>query len=317
MDPDMATKNLFETATLVEASETGTWKVRLISEGKGSSGIYPASLLERYGHAFNDSLSFENHPVGWDGPQSRNFTQIVGKVLGETWIERDERGKVGVYANWDPDPDHRDRLSRYKKNLGLSIYIEGDGHLDEDGEFVVDSFNEMDPYKSVDVVIAAGRGGRFEESLKEIYSQRSESKPGAESSAQERKDQKVMEKQEIEALTAQVESLVTAVTALVSANAEKAEENAQREADENAAKEARDEYAAAVEAIEAVRDDLLPSQVKHLMAEAKAGSDVAPLIESAKTVAAEVREESKTPRIVEGRVVGSSESRKFAGVWSK
>lgn len=308
------TRHLLEAAILVESGDTGPWRVRLISEGKGSSGIYPASLLEGYGHAFNDSLSFENHPVGWDGPQSRNFTQIVGKVVGETWIEKDERGKVGVYANWDPDPDHRERLARYKKNLGLSIYIEGDGHLDEDGEFVVDSFNPMDPYKSVDVVIAAGRGGRFEENLKEIYSQRSENKPSAETSAQEGKD-----KMDTEKIVEALEALTAKVAALESASNAKAEENAQREADENAATEAREQYAASVEAIEAVRADLLPSQVKHLMAEAKAGKDVTPLIESSKALVAEMREDAKlAPRVQEGRVVrGSENTSKTYGVWSK
>ncbi|MCK9600632.1 MAG: hypothetical protein M0R06_16425, partial [Sphaerochaeta sp.] len=174
----MTTRNLFEAATLIESPTEGLWKVRLISEGKGSSGIYPAQMLQEHYSAFNGpTLSFENHPTWADGPESRNFKQIVGQVVGETWVDVDERGKKGVYANWEPDPEHRARLERYKKSLGLSIYIEGEGHLDEDGEFVVDSFNANDPYKSVDVVVAAGRGGRFEESLKEMYSHRREEKP--------------------------------------------------------------------------------------------------------------------------------------------
>ena len=305
----MATKNLLETATLVEAAETGTWKVRLISEGKGSSGIYSAELMENYGHAFNNSLSFENHPVGWDGPQSRNFTQIVGKVIGETWVDVDERGKKGVYANWEPDPDHRDRLARYKENLGLSIYIEGDGHVDEDGEFVVDSFNAMDPFKSVDVVIAAGRGGRFEESMREIYSQRRESKPSAEASAQEpRKDKQDMDNEKIvEALTA----LTAQVSALVSAETAKAEESAQKTADENAVAEALTAYETAIKAIDEA--DLLPSQVESLRAEAKRGVDIAPLIEAATKVVTEARQMAESDKN-EGRIMGGSEASTF-GAW--
>src|SRR5690554_952942 len=124
----MTTKNLLEAATLVESNDSDVWKVRLISEGKGSSGVYPAATLEQFKNAFNDILSYENHP-DWDGPQSRNFKQIVGQVVGETWTDTDERGKLGIYANWSPDPEYKERLSRYKKKLGLSIYIEGEGHL--------------------------------------------------------------------------------------------------------------------------------------------------------------------------------------------
>lgn len=308
----MTTRNLLESATLVEAPVEGPWKVRLISEGKGSSGIYPASLLENYGHAFNESLSFENHPIGWDGPETRNFTQIVGQVIGETWVDSDERGKMGVYANWEPDPDHRERLARYKNKLGLSIYIEGDGHVDEDGEFVVDSFNEHDPFKSVDVVLAAGRGGRFEESLKNMYSaRRGESlEPGTDPSAQTRKENKMDEKaiEAINALTAQV-------TALVSANTTKAEENAQIEADTKAVETALETYSAAVEAIEAARESLLPSQVKNLMAEAKAGNDVTALIESHKEIAAEALEAAKESDGSEGRVLGEGAKTTQYGAW--
>ena len=54
------TVKLFEASRLVreEAREDGAFKVRIISEGKGSSGIYPAKLLEDYFGAFDESLSF-------------------------------------------------------------------------------------------------------------------------------------------------------------------------------------------------------------------------------------------------------------------
>src|SRR5690625_7567990 len=86
----MGRKHLLEAASLVSesASKDGTWKVRLISEGRGSSGIYTRELLENHHHAFNDVLSFKNHPGMWDGPQSRDFTMIAG--------ERSEERRVGT-----------------------------------------------------------------------------------------------------------------------------------------------------------------------------------------------------------------------------
>lgn len=283
----MTLKHLYEAATLVEATDDDTWRVKLINEGKGSSGTYPAETLEKFHNAFNGALSFENHPSWMDGPENRNFTQIVGNVVGETWVERDEQGKMAVYANWSPDPDHKDRLTRYKKNLGLSIYIEGDGHVDDDGEFVVDFFNEHDPYKSVDVVIAAGRGGRFEESMKEIYSRRSENQTTSTSVEGEGKSEKEikMDEKAIEA----IEALTTQVSALISAQTAKTAENAQVEADEKAVEEKLAKITASLDAVEAAREDLLPSQVESLRSKAKTGADVAPLIEEYKAMVAEAK----------------------------
>ena len=307
----MDTKNLFESATLIESSDTGPWKVRLISEGKGSSGTYPASTLESYKSAFNGVLSFENHPGWMDGPESRNFTQIVGKVLGETWTDTDERGKVGVYANWEPDPEHRDRLSRYKENLGLSIFIEGDGHNDEDGEFVVDSFNEHDAFRSVDVVIAAGRGGRFEESqIKDIYSRRRETiKTDADTSVSDRKDIKMDEK-----AMEMLESINTALTTLVSAQDAEAKQTAQVEADDKAVEGKMATLVANLDAVETARENLLPSQVKSLLAEARKGGDITDAIATQVALAEEVRGESG--RVTEsGRVKGSEGTSSTFGAW--
>jgi len=151
----MITRNIVEAASLVSAPADGdTWKVRLINEGRGSSGVYSAELLENYGHAFNNSISFLNHPA--DGPEARNFTEIVGRVVGNTWTERDSDGTLGVYANWEPDEDYKRKLEKYRENLGLSIYISGSGSEDDKGDFLVESFDAEDPFRSVDVVIAAG-----------------------------------------------------------------------------------------------------------------------------------------------------------------
>ncbi|MCK9599210.1 MAG: hypothetical protein M0R06_09230, partial [Sphaerochaeta sp.] len=79
----------------------------------------------------------------------------------------------------------------------------------------------------------------------------------------------------------------------------------QREADEKAVEEAVATRMASIEAIEAARENLLPSQVKHLMAEAKAGTDVAPLIKAAEEVATEAKAAVETGAV--GRVLGESQ----------
>lgn len=306
----MTTKSLIESGTVLSESpnEDGTWRVRLINEGKGSSGVYSAELLENYGHAFDGVISFLNHPTG--EAQSRNFTEIAGRVVGKTWTEKDaEDGTVGVYANWRPDEDYKRKLENYRDRLGLSVYISGAGEYREsaDGseDFHVTEFDVNDPFRSVDVVIAAGRGGRFEESaMKEIYdSRRSESGTPTVTSAVEKEKEVRMDelKAAIEALTAQVSALVTKEQAAQA-------EAAQAEADDKAVEARVSAYDAAVDAIEAAE---LPAEAaKSLRAEARKGVDVAPLIEFAKTV-----KSASIESATQGRFMGTLTETKY-GAWS-
>lgn len=305
-------KHLLEAASLVSesASEDGTWKVRVISEGKGSSGTYTASLLENHHSAFDNVLSFKNHPVGWDGPQSRDFTMIAGEVVGETWVEKDERGLTSVYANYRPDPEYAEKLERYKSKLGLSIYIEGSGYEDENGEYIVDWFNPEDPYGSLDVVIAPGARGKFMESMREFYSanESSNGRPGTRQEEQENKMDK-------ETLEAALKPLADALTVLVAEKKATEAADAQVEADKAAVTSAVEAYDAKVKAI--AEADLPEIQAESLRAAAKAGQDVAPLIESAKALKAAIEadlRESAGSEDSTGRILGEAAT-KF-GAWA-
>lgn len=302
------TRHLLEAASLVEADTSkDTWVVRLISEGKGSSGLYSATLLEEWGYAFNEALSYINHPTGWDGLESRAFTEIAGEVVGDVWIDRDERGKVGVYANWRPDPDHKEKLARYAKKLGMSIYIEGDGHFNEDGEFEVDTFNPNDPFKSVDVVIAAGRGGRFEitESYRKMYESarvaESEKRPGARQA--ERKEIKMDEE-----LKEALKGITDALAVLVAEKKQAEAAEAQVEADEAAVTSAVEAYDEARKAIDEA--DLLEPQREALLAAAKTGKDITADLVSAKAVKESALEAAKT-RL--GESADADQLREFGG----
>lgn len=308
----MSTKHLLESTkiTAPTVNADGTWKVRLISEGRGSSGVYSADLLESYHTVFDNSLSFTTHPEKGD-PTSRNFTQIVGRVVGETWIEKDEAGLVGVYANYKPDPAYKERLEEYKDVLGLSIFIEGDGREAENGDFLVESFNGDDPYKSVDVVIAAGRGGRFEESLRKMYIDRLEEsaddKTGAASAQDPNQKEQHMTPEQLEQL---IESVTAAVTAkLPEASAEDKQEKLTVE----------QAIAAYDEKIQAIDDaNLLKSQAESLRKRAAAGEDITEALEEAKKIrdeaAAAVQAESKSV-VVGGRTLGESAGYEGATAW--
>lgn len=303
----MTKRNLLEAASLVSesASEDGTWKVRLISEGKGSSGVYTAELLENHHSAFDDVLSFKNHPTGWDGPETRDFTMIAGEIKGATWVEVDERGLKAVYGNYLPDPEYRDKIERYKDKLGLSIFIEGSGYVDEaTGDFIVDWFNPSDPYASLDVVIAPGARGKFLENARKVYdARRSESEKTPGIPPAERKDNEIME---LEKVVAAVEALTAQVTALVADKESAKAQEAQVNADAQAVAEALEAFESAVKAIDEA--DLLAPQRESLLSAAKRGADVAPLIESAKAVKAAA---------LEAVQVNESHGRDFGGNTSK
>lgn len=298
----MNKKHLLEAATLASesASADGTWKVRLISEGKGSSGIYTRELLENHHKAFDNLLSYKNHPVGWDGPQSRDFTMIAGEIIGETWVEDDERGMAAVYGNYLPDEEYREKLERYKSKLGLSIYIEGSGYENENGEFVVDWFNPEDPFASVDVVVAPGARGKFMESMQQFYSAQTESKSSGARQTDGKKEI-VLDQELKDALKGISDTLAGLVAKDQAAKAAEA----QVTADAEAVKSAVEAYAAAEKAI--ADADLLDVQVESLRAAAKAGQDIAPLIEGAKAVkdaavkaVKESAEQDGTPGVILG-----------------
>ena len=287
-------RHVFEAAKLISesASEDGTWKVRLISEGQGSSGLYTAELLENHHHAFDGFLSFKNHPGMWDGPETRDFTMLVGQIIGETWIERDDRGLVAVYGNYLPDPEYKDKLERYKDKLGVSVYIEGSGFVNENGDFQVDWFNPNDPYGSLDVVIAAGARGRFEESMRTMYARRSVENETSTASVADKEERLTMEKDVAE----RFDAIETLLNGLATSKQEESKAEADAVAVEAAVNEKTDAIKASVNAVEAAKADLLPSQITSLSERAWKGEDVTAAIEESKAIAKEAREAAGAPK---------------------
>ena len=290
------TVRLHEAGTLIreEAREDGAFKVRIINSGQGSSGFYSSEMLEKYHRAFDNALSFHNHPTSGD-PSTRDFTMISGRIMGETWTQQEPDGSLGVYGWYLPDPEFAEKLERYKDSLGLSIFIEGDGKVNSSGVFEVDYLNESDPYRSVDVVIAPGRGGRLAvESLKKVY----DTLP--ESGERNREDTSGMT---IEELAGLVNDLSAKIDTLVSEQDTKAQEQAQAEADQEAVEAALSAYEEKVAQIESA--DLLPVQVESLRALARKGVDVSEEIENAKAVLTAVKESMATDGAAPGRIVES------------
>jgi hypothetical protein len=165
-------KQLIEHGRLTEAidADKSVFPVTIITEGEGSSGIYRREMLQENTHAFpKGTKSFIDHPKDPTKPWERSLTSIAGKLVEDAqYVEEDGVGmlksKLKVDSRW------REFVEEYKDVIGLSIYIGAYGDNEENGKVVVESFDSEDPYASVDIVVAAGRGGRFDQAI-ESYRQ--------------------------------------------------------------------------------------------------------------------------------------------------
>lgn len=289
-------KRLFvqEAASLAKKSADGTYRVVLITEGEGSSGRYSADLIDRSEHVFEGAPSFLNHPIDPRKPHLRPVESIAGRF---TNVEAED-GPQGrqLAADYKPRKEYAEFVEEFQDIVGLSIYCGADGEVLEDGRLDVREFDANDPYRSVDIVVAAGRGGRFkraEESLRAIESSLGApqgNKPAAEPSAEEKKENHMLDEKDIQAIaaasaTAIAESLKSVID-FVTAESAKKDEKARSEATAEELEAARAEGAkTASESFAAIDAAELPEKIAEgLKAKVLEGKDVTEEITNAKAV---------------------------------
>lgn len=155
--------------------------MRIIQAGAGSSGFYPAEMLERdVPSAFPKGTRMRANHDGLceDGGDIR---RVIAKTISDPWREGDE-----MYANFQVAEGYNDYFREFADVIGVSISAAGEyqtrpaspaeiesGVADE-GEEVVDRdeasgkpiiaklySQEESPYNSIDFVEAPGAGGRI------------------------------------------------------------------------------------------------------------------------------------------------------------
>jgi hypothetical protein len=155
-------KRLYESTKLTEASRPGVWPIRIITEGKGSSATYLREMLEDpQNHIFANRPMFGNHPKDPNKPWERSPFEIKAK-LGPTIEYKVVDGVAGLYGEALVSDEVDKWLTEFHDIVGVSIFASGNGHEDENGDYIVESFDGDDPYTSVDFVVAPGRGGGVE-----------------------------------------------------------------------------------------------------------------------------------------------------------
>lgn len=302
------TQRLAEAGTITAAAD-GSFPVILIEEGPGNSADYPREFFtQANADALAEALSFPAHPEDLSRPERRSSMAAIGSIDKVVTVA-ESGGKMQFKSRFHPaasKPEVGPYIKEFGSRLGLSIYIDSDGHEDPTtGRWVAESLNAQDPYRSVDLVIAPGARGKFErlsESLGLLTK--------ASATAEDQKKEIEMDKSEVEAAVKEANApLVKAVEALVTTlngkqvaeAAATAQVQADSEAVEKAVKERMDDFTKADAAITAAK--LGESLSADLRARALKGEDVTEGIEFAKKVLAEARADAGSPggsrRVVE------------------
>ena len=296
------TKRIYESGTISLDKETADgFPVTLITEGKGSSADFPREFFtQENADALAGSLSFSAHPVDLEKPYQRDPLSAIATIGDRVLVtENASTGLMemrGRYHVAKSKPQIAEYLAEFGPKLGLSIYADSDGHTDTvTGRWVAESLDGTDPYKSVDLVVAAGRGGKFERVAESLgLLPKASATAGEEEVTHMEKDIEVR----FDGLTKAIENLVSTLEG-------KAKAELQVEADTSAVNRAVEsrlsDYDKAVSLITEAK--LTESQTAAARAIALRGEDVAPFIEDAKKVLAEAKALSTgTPEEGNGKI---------------
>lgn len=276
------------TSTLTEVAKAPTrkgnrWRVRIATPGQGSSGYYTADVLREYGPVAipAGTKSFLGHAK----PEERSLRDLVGFYPDGAYWSAEENA---LFADLEPATSKwADVLNELGPLAEASISVAGT--KDAQGNVLTLAYARSN---SVDLVAHAGLEGsglteQIESLIESARMGEVEQKPGVTPGAGDRKHNMDKIEEQLATLTSVVESLVAEKSAKAQAEAQATVDAA---AISTAVNEALATYDAKIALIEA-ETELLPSQRVFLREQAKAGADVAPLIESAKKVVAEAKSE--------------------------
>lgn len=203
------TIRLHEATTSAPQIKGSKWRAKIINEGKGSSGTYPAAVLKEFGPTAwpQGTHVFLNHLQTSEAEErsgSHDIRDLVG-VFESTpeFVESDG----GLYAEIKFFEKHRQFMEEIAPYVGLSI--EANGEIDESGN--VTALYES-PLNAVSVVPRAGRGGKLLELIESFRESESDrmipSDKGEPNGSPAVPERKPMNEQEIKALA---EALAAAI----------------------------------------------------------------------------------------------------------
>ena len=156
-----------EFVALVEKAvrKDGTMAVKVIQPGVGTSGFYPAGVLERDGPKVfaKGTRIFVDHPTATeeaDRPE-RSVRDLAGEFVSDARWETQGAAGPGLYADAKVFGPWQPFVEELAPHIGMSIRAQGRGTMGEvDGE-PMRIIKELVSAQSVDLVTAAGAGGQI------------------------------------------------------------------------------------------------------------------------------------------------------------
>lgn len=141
----------------------GTGRIKIIQPGWGSSGYYPAAVLERDGPTVfkKGTHMYIDHPTPTEQREKpeRSVERLAGVTTSDAVWEAAGTDGPGLYADIEVRPSHREDLDALADHIGVSIVAQGSYRVDEvDGRKgrVITALTQGD---SIDFVTRAGAGG--------------------------------------------------------------------------------------------------------------------------------------------------------------
>ena len=156
-----------EMIPLVEKSvrKDGTMLIKIIAPGWGSSGYYPADVLERDGpKVFKANLhTYWNHPSvsqETDRPE-RDLNDLAGALTKDAYWDPNGQAGPGLYAETRATERYRGAVAELAPHIGMSIRAFGKAREGEVDGRKGNVITELVAARSVDYVTQAGAGGKI------------------------------------------------------------------------------------------------------------------------------------------------------------
>lgn len=185
---------------LIESTSNGVKaRVRLLSAGMGSSGFYPAEVIERDGPtAFPAGTKLYIDHIGeseeWERNGSRSVNDLVGKTLTDAEYDPVEEA---LYADVLFYNGTAERIKEIFEDIDLSI--EASGKRDENGEITELVASK---HNRVALVPEGGRDGKITEFLESVKDLRPNLKESGKIDSTEQKEFQDMKPEDIAAVVA-------------------------------------------------------------------------------------------------------------------
>lgn len=143
----------------------GIWRIQLIeADVQGSSGYYPAEVLERDGaKAFPKGTHiYLDHPTWREEEElpERSVDRLAAVQLEDAYFADGKDGH-GLFARVSVRPDQRERFEWWTENAAVGMSIRALGMKEFNEATAREEVTELVRGQSVDVVTRAGAGGRL------------------------------------------------------------------------------------------------------------------------------------------------------------